>query len=143
MSQQTNSRPGRGWFLTATILLGVTGILHTIGQFGGEEPELAGVLDAMRQTALPMGFGMSPSIYAIFRDLAFTMSVTFFALTAMNLVFVFAADATTRLRRIGAAINLVWLGVFIALELWCRVPPPLICAVVVWPVFLIAFVKSK
>lgn len=137
------TRPGRGWFLAGTILMGLTGVAHTLGQFGGEEPQLAAVLGAMRSTTLPMGMGMAPSIYDIFRDLAFTMSTTFFALTAMNLLLIYGVDATTRLRRTAAGINLVWLGVFIALAYLYRVPPPLISACVVWPVFLIAYLKSR
>ena len=139
----TSAHPGRGWFLAATILMGLTGAAHTLGQFGADPPQLVPALDAMRGATLSMGIGMTPSIYDIFRDLAFTMSTTFFALTAMNLLLVYGVDATTRLRRTAAAINLVWLGVFIALAYGYHAPPPLICGLVMWPLFLIAFVKSR
>ena len=137
------SRPGRGWFLAATILMGLTGVAHTLGQFGADPPQLQPALDAMRSGTLAMGMGMTPSIYDVFSDLAFTMSVTFFALTAMNLLLIYSVDATTRLRRTAAGITLIWLGAFIGLAYLYRVPPPLISALVIWPLFLVAYIKSK
>lgn len=139
----TTSRPGRGWFLAGTILLVLTGIAHTIGQFTPDEPELAAVLNAMRTSNIPMGMGMSPSLMGIFRDLAFTMSIMFFALAAMNLLLIYGADATTRLRRTAAGINLIWLTVFLLLAYSYKIPPPLISALVIWPMFLVAYLKSR
>lgn len=123
--------------------MGLTGLAHTVGQFGTDPPSLAPTIDAMRAATLPMGLGMSPSLCDIFVDLAFTMSVTFFALTAMNLLLVYGVDATTRQRRAASAITLVWLGAFTGLAYLFRVPPPLISGLVIWPVFLVAFIKSR
>jgi hypothetical protein len=129
--------------MTGTVLLGLTGVAHTLGQLGSDPPALVPALTAMRGSSLPMGLGMAPSIFDIFRDLAFTMSITFFALTAMNLLLGLHRDVSTRLRRAGAGLNLIWIGSFIALNWTYRVPPPLISAIVVWPVFLVAYVRSR
>jgi hypothetical protein len=139
---ERSARPGRGWFVAATILLGITGVLHTIGQFGPEEPELAPALQAMRDAHLVM-MGMSPSVYGVFRDLAFTMSVTFFGLTAMNLLLAFHPDSTTSLRRSAALISIAWLLVFDALAYVYQVPPPLICGVVLTLIYGVAYVRSR
>src|SRR5262245_24425229 len=135
-------RQGRGWFIAATVLLGITGVLHTIGQFGPEPPELQSALAAARDAHLPMGMGMAPSLMDIVSDLAFTMSVTFFALTAVNLIFAFHADATTDLRRTAAAVSMAWLLAFDVLCYLYRIPPPLVSGAVVTVAFAVAFAKS-
>src|SRR5262245_53211956 len=138
----SSNRPGRGWFIAATVLLGITGLLHTIGQFGPSPPELEGALAAAREAHLPMGMGMAPSLMDILSDLAFTMSVTFFALTAMNLIFAFHADATTALRRTAAGVSVAWLLAFDLLCYLYRIPPPLVSGAVVTVAFAVAFAKS-
>ena len=97
------------------MLLALTGVAHTVGQFTHEEPELAKALAAMRDAHLPMGLGMAPSLFDIFRDLAFTMSITFFALAAFNVVIARHRDTTPALLRAATVLNLVWLAAFIAL----------------------------
>ena len=137
-----SQHPGRGWFIAATVLLGITGALHTIGQFGPEPPELHTALMAAREAHLPMGLGMSPSLMDILSDLAFTMSITFFALTAVNLILAFHADATTALRRTAAGVSVAWLLAFDVLCYVYRIPPPLVSGIVVTIAFAIAFVRS-
>ena len=137
-----SQHPGRGWFIAATVLLGITGVLHTIGQFGPEPPELHSALMAAREAHLPMGLGMAPSLMDILSDLAFTMSITFFALTAVNLILAFHADATTALRRTAAGVSVAWLLAFDVLCYVYRIPPPLVSGIVVTIAFAIAFVRS-
>src|SRR5215210_1426454 len=120
---------GRGWFLAGTILTLLAGLAHTAGQFTPDEPELAAALTAMRASRLPMGMGMAPSLFDIFRDLAFTMSVTFFALAALNLVVLRHRDTTPALLRTVTVVNLVWLTGFIGVCWFYAVPPPLISGV--------------
>jgi hypothetical protein len=139
----SSNRQGRGWFIAATVLLGITGVLHTIGQFGPDPPELHSALAAAREAHFPMGMGMAPSLMDILSDLAFTMSITFFALTAMNLVIAFHADATTALRRTAAAVSVAWLLAFDVLCYIYRIPPPLISGVIVTIAFAVAFARSK
>src|SRR5262245_57264381 len=119
------SIPGRGWFITGTVLLALTGVLHTIGQFTPDEPEIAAGLAAMRVSRLPRGMGMTPSLLDIFRDLAFTMTVTFFAIAALNAVVAWHRDTTAALLRSVALVNVVWMAAFVAVCFLYAVPPPL------------------
>ena len=139
----TRAVPGRGWFLTGILLTLLAGLAHSAGQFTPEEPELATALAAMRASRLPMGLGMAPSLFDIFRDLAFTMSVTFFALAALNLVIVRHRDTTAALLRTATIVNLVWLAGFIGVCWFYAVPPPLISGVLIWPFYLIALVRNR
>jgi hypothetical protein len=97
----------------------------------------------MRATHLPMGMGMAPSLFDIFRDLAFTMSITFFALAALNVVIVQHRDTTPALLRAVTVLNLIWLAAFIGVCWIYAVPPPLISGVVIWPFFLVALLRNR
>jgi hypothetical protein len=121
----------------------LAGAAHTAGQFTPDEPELAAGLAAMRASHLPMGMGMAPSLMDIFRDLAFTMSVTFFALAAIDALIVWHRDTTAALLRAAAVLNMVWLAAFIAVCWFYRVPPPLISGIMIWPFFLIAWLRIR
>ena len=136
-------RPGRRWFLAGSILMLLTGLAHTAGQFGPTPPGLEATLETMRAARLDMGMGMMPSLFDILQDLTFTMSVTFFALAALNLLLAISADVTVRLQRRAALVNLVWLAAFVALCYHYSVPPPIICGAIMWPVFLVAFLRSR
>jgi hypothetical protein len=139
----TRALPGRGWFMAGTLLTLLAGLAHTAGQFTPDEPELAGALTAMRASRLPMGMGMAPSLFDIFRDLAFTMSVTFVALAALNLIIVRHRDTTAALLRAVTILNLVWLAGFIGICWFYAVPPPLISGVLIWPFYLIALIRNR
>jgi len=129
--------------MTGTVLLALTGVAHTAGQFTPDEPELGAALAAMRAAHLPIGMGMAPSLFDIFRDLAFTMTVTFFALAALNVVIVRHRDTTPALLRSVTVLNLVWLAGFIGVCWFYAVPPPLISGVVIWPFFLVALLRNR
>ena len=134
---------GRGWFIAGTALLALAAAAHTFGQFTPDEPEIAAGLAAMRTARLPMGMGMVPSLMDIFRDLAFTMTVTFVALAAMNAVILWHRDTTAPLLKAVTALNLGWLAAFIAVCWFYRVPPPLISGLVIWPFFLVAWLRIR
>ena len=129
--------------MTGTVLLALTGVAHTAGQFTPDEPELGAALAAMRAAHLPMGMGMAPSLFDIFRDLAFTMSIAFFALAAFNVLIARHRDTTPALLRAATVLNLVWLAAFIALCWFYAVPPPLISGALVWPFFLVALLRNR
>ena len=124
-------------------MLALTGVAHTAGQFTPDEPELGAALAAMRAAHLPMGIGMAPSLFDIFRDLAFTMSIAFFALAAFNVLIARHRDTTPALLRAATVLNLVWLAAFIALCWFYAVPPPLISGALVWPFFLVALLRNR
>jgi hypothetical protein len=125
------------------VLVALTGVAHTAGQFTPDKPVLAAGLAAMRTAHLPMGMGMAPSLWDIFRDLAFTMSVTFFALAALNAVIAWQRDTTPALLRLATVVNLVWVAVFIGVCWLYAVPPPLISGVLIWPFFLVALLRNR
>jgi hypothetical protein len=141
--QRSSAIPGRGWFIAGTVLLVLAAAAHTAGQFTPDEPEIAAGLAAMRGAHLPMGMGMAPSLMDIFRDLAFTMSVTFAALAAMNAVVVWHRDTTASLIRAVTVLNLVWVGAFALICYVYRVPPPLISGLLIWPFFLVAWLRNR
>jgi hypothetical protein len=87
--------------------------------------------------------GMAPSLFDIFRDLAFTMSVTFFALAALNIVIVRHRDTTAALLRTVTIVNLAWLAAFIGVCWLYAVPPPLISGILIWPFYLIALLRNR
>jgi hypothetical protein len=97
----------------------LAGAAHTAGQFTPEEPELTAAIAAMRTAHLPMGIGMVPSLFDIFRD------------------------TTAALLRAGTVVNLTWLAGFIGLCWFYAVPPPLISGVLIWPFFLIALLRNR
>ena len=134
---------GRGWFIAGTALVLLAGAAHTAGQFTPDEPELATALAAMRASHLPMGMGMAPSLMDIFRDLAFTMTVTFVALAAMNALILWHRDTTSALLRAVSALNVVWLAAFVLVCWIYRVPPPLISGIAIWPFFLVAWLRIR
>lgn len=134
---------GRAWFITGTVLLALTGVLHTIGQFTPDEPPIAAGLAAMRASRLPMGLGMAPTLFDIFRDLAFTMTVTFFAIAALNAVVAWHRETTASLLRAVALVNVAWIAAFIGICYVYAVPPPLISGIAVWPFFLIAWLRIR
>ena len=140
---QTASIPGRRWFAAGTILVALAGAAHTLGQFTPDEPELAAALAAMRGALLPMGFGMSPSLFDIFRDLAFTMSVTFFGLAGLDAVVLWHRDTTPALLRAVTVVNVIWVAAFVVVCYVYRVPPPLISGALILPFFVLAWLRNR
>jgi hypothetical protein len=129
--------------LAGAILMLLTATAHTIGQFGPTPPSLEAVESAMRAAHLDMGAGMVPSMHDIVMVLSFTMSVTFYALGGLTLLLSRSADVTPRLRRQVALVNVTWIAVFVVLCAYYRILPPLICGVIMWPVFLVAWIRSR
>jgi hypothetical protein len=92
--------PGRRWFAAANVAMIVVALLHTLGNtLSGPPPDATypAVEAAMRGYVLPLGLGMTPSIWDILRSLTFTMSVSFAMMGALGLVIGASPDATPRL----------------------------------------------
>lgn len=123
---------GRKLFSTAAVLMILTAAAHTAGNLAPapKDPALEKVMAAMNSYRLPLGMGMTPSLEEIYWDLVLTMSITFAALGAINLVLA-ASDASDRLLRRVSWANLVWIVAFIALSYAYRIPPALISGVVI------------
>jgi hypothetical protein len=139
-------KPGRRLFTVAAVLMLLTASAHTIGALSPwpDGPAERKLLAEMRGYVLSMGLGMNPSVFDIYRDLSFTMSITLAALGIMNLVLAASRDATDALLRRAGWVNAVWVGAFLALNYAFQIPPPLLCAVVIEAVVLLAlFVPSR
>lgn len=132
-------RPGRRLFSTASILLILTAVAHTIGNFQPppQTPEYANLESTMRAYQIDLGLGMKPSILSIFESLSLTMSVTLILLGAQNLL-VARADESGKMIRRFAWVNIIGIGILIALYWHYRIPPPLISFILVEIVFLLA-----
>ncbi|MBI1848894.1 MAG: hypothetical protein HYR85_00980 [Planctomycetes bacterium] len=119
---------GRRLFTTASILTVLTAIAHSLGHFAPpptDEPTLK-VLAAMGEYHVPLGFGMSPSMFQIQQALSLTMGITFAAFGILGLVLAASRDVpTSTLRRVGW-VNAVWVAAAGATYAYYRIPPPLI-----------------
>jgi hypothetical protein len=132
-------RRGRRLFSTASILLILTAVLHTIGsnQPPPQTPEYANLESAMRACHIDMGMGMRPSMFGIFQDFSLTMSVTLLLLGSQNLLVAMADESGKMIRRF-AWVNILGFAALTALGWRYRIPPPLISFAVVEIVFLLA-----
>ena len=132
-------RRGRRLFSLAAVLLTVVAAAHTLGHLplifpDGPLPGLLGQMDAERQ---PLGLGMAASMLDIHLALVLTMSVTFAALSLVNLVVAAAAGTdAAMLRRLGW-INAAWVGALVAVYAYFRVAPPLVSTALVELVILL------
>src|SRR5262245_60385833 len=103
-------RHGRRLFSSASIVVILTGIVHTIGHFAPlEHPAGEQAVDAaMSAYRVDMGLGMSPTVLDMMNALSLTMPIVFAAWGIGNLL-VASADAT------GACVKrLAWVSTFAA-----------------------------
>ncbi|HKQ72174.1 MAG TPA: hypothetical protein VJ810_00505 [Blastocatellia bacterium] len=138
-------RRGRRLFSVASILLILTAVAHTLGQFQPEPqtPEFANLKSTMAAYTFDMGMGMKPSVHAIFDSLSFTMSIMLFLLGLQNLLVAMVDESGKMIRRF-ALVNIIGVGALIALYWNYQIPPPLISFVIVEIVFLLAiFIPNR
>lgn len=132
---------GRRLFSTAAVLIILTAVAHTAGQFGpssGREEDQ--VTTAMHIFRISLGFGMRPSLLEIHKSLSFTMTITFLTLGILNLIIAGSRDTTDRLLHRVTWVNAVWVGAFLILNGVYRIPPPLISAAIIELVLLASLV---
>jgi hypothetical protein len=125
---------GRRLFSSASIATIVVAILHTVGHFSPAPPndERYTVLErTMRDYRIPLGLGMEPSIYDIFRSLSLTMSVALLTIGCLGLALAAYPDATLRLLSRVAAVFTVTMVALTALYYVYRIPRPTITIAVV------------
>lgn len=126
-------RPGRRLFAVAAVLMILTAAAHTVGNVmeGPVDPAEQRLTAAMESFRLDLGMGMRPSVKDIYTSLSFTMSITLAALGLINLVLAGSASVPDAVLRSVGWVNLIWVGVFLVLNWVCRIPPPLISAVLI------------
>jgi hypothetical protein len=124
---------GRRLFTSASIATIVVAILHTIGNTAptDDPPEMTAVFAAMRGYRVPLGIGMAPSIWDIFRGLVFTMTVCLLAMGALGLVVAADRDATPGLLSRVSLVLAMTSACLTVLFAFYRIPPPLISMAVV------------
>jgi hypothetical protein len=133
---------GRRLFTWSCIATIVVAALHTIGNTVGTSPGDAAFVSlesAMRGYRIPMGMGMSPSVWEIYRGLVFTMSLCLVAMGALGLAVAGSRDATTRLLSRLALVFAISSAALTILYWVYQIPPPLISMAIVTVLFAIAF----
>ena len=134
--------PGRRLFSWACITTIAVAGLHTIGNTLSTPPgesTYRTVETAMRDYRVPMGMGMSPSLWDIYRGLVFTMSICLVAMGALGLAVAGSRDATPALLA-RLAVVLAFFSAALTVLYWIyQIPPPLISMAVVTVLFAIAF----
>ena len=117
---------GRRLYSTASILTILVAGMHTIGNLQPTPPEFEGVIAAMRGAPVPMGMGMTPSIYDIYWSLILGMSVYIAGIGVLGLVLASSTDASMKVLSRSAAMFAVICAGVTAVCWIAQVPPPLI-----------------
>ena len=134
---------GHRLFVVASLLMILTAIFHTLGQFGPSSgPAETAAINAMKGFHVDLAFGMRPSIFDVFRGLAFTMSITFVAIALLNLIIAASAEVTAGLMRRITWINIIWVAGFTAMTLAYQALPAVISGLVIL-VFLVASLAAN
>jgi hypothetical protein len=137
---------GRRWFTAGCITLLVVALLHTLGNTLSTPPteaEYIAMEASMRDYIVPLGLGMAPSMWDIYRSLVFTMSLCLVGLGVVGLAIVSAPDVTPRLL---SRVALVFASASLALTclyVVYQVTPALISLLVVTVLFVIAAVPRR
>jgi hypothetical protein len=137
---------GRRLYTSACLATILVAILHTIGNTLSSppaDPEYFRVLEAMTRYRIPLGLGMSPSVWDIYRDLVFTMSVCLVAMGVLGLVVGSSVDATPRLISRMALAGALSSAALTAVSWFYQVPPPLISMAIVTLLFAGAVSTSR
>ena len=132
---------GRRVFSAACIAMLLVALLHTIGNTLSSPPPdaaYAAVEAAMRGYEVPLGLGMTPSIWDIYRGLVFTMSICLVAMAGIGLVVGSAPEATPRLLSRVAMIEAVASAALTVLYLAYQITPALISMAIVTVLFAAA-----
>lgn len=137
---------GRRLFTTASLLLILTAIAHTLGHFSPEpqgDVKWTETAAAMRSFRLDAGFGAKPSIWDVLRGLSLTMVFTLLALGALGIVLSRSPESTPRLLCCSAWVLGLASAALSLLYLHYRVPPPMIMLGVTALLFLAATRTSR
>jgi hypothetical protein len=143
MPAMSSFASGRRAFSTASVLLLLTALAHTAGNWPLIFPGApwSGALAAMAAERTPLGIGMAPSVLDIHVALVLTMTVLLVALGTINLVV--AAGAGEEVLRRVLWIDVAAVGALVALYAFYRVPPPLLTFAVVESVLIAALCINR
>src|SRR5262245_36378176 len=132
--------PGRRWFAAGSLTMIVVAALHTIGNTAGPPPDAAlqSVESAMHGYTVPLGMGMSPSVWDIYRCLVFTMSICLVGLGALGIALGSSSQVPAAVLARVASLLTVVSAALAVLSFVYRIPPPLISFVVTTVLFAVA-----
>ena len=136
---------GRRWFAAGCITTIVVAGLHTLGNTvpGPPDPALDRVESAMRGFTVPLGMGMSPSVWDIDRCLVFTMSICLVGIGALGIAVGSSPEVSPGVMTRVAVVMTALSAALAMLSFVYRIPPPLISFVVTTILFAIASVATK
>jgi hypothetical protein len=123
---------GRRPFTIASVTTILVACLHVIGNSNTTPADAAesSVIQAMTGYSIPLGIGMMPSFWDIFRVLVHTMTVTLIALGATGLTLAADRQVSARVLRRVAIILTITSAVLSVVCYRHQIPPPLISFVV-------------
>src|SRR4051812_19289868 len=139
-------RRGRRLFSVACLATILVAVLHTVGNTLSDTPTDAAyvVLDsAMHGYRVPLGIGMNPSIFDIYRPLVFPMSISVAAMGVLGLVVAASTESSTALIARVATVEAISCGALTILSAIYQVPPPLISFTVVTLLFAGAVIIAR
>jgi len=128
-------------YASASIALILVAILHTIGNTLSSPPSDQAYVSmeaAMRGYTVPLGMGMVPSVWDIYRGLVFTMSICLAAMGLLGIAVGASREATSSVLSRVAVVQLVASAALTALYWWYQITPAFISMVVVTVLFAIA-----
>ena len=136
---------GRRLFTIASLTTILVACLHAIGNSNTApaDPAEAAVIQAMTGYTIPLGMGMAPSFWGIFRVLVHTMTVTLIALGAVGLTLAADRQVAARVVRRVAVILTVTSAVLSVICYVFQIPPPLISFVVLTLLYGGAILTTK
>jgi hypothetical protein len=133
---------GRRAFTLAAMLMLMTAMAHTLGGITPiTDPDLRLLITQMSGFHLPLGLNWAPSVWDIYQNLMFTMSITFAGMGLLNATLGASPDAPLGLLRRMSVVNLLWVAGFTALAAVFRITPSVISGVVVLLTLLVSLKK--
>jgi hypothetical protein len=131
------------WFVTASVLMLLTAVAHSIGHFSAppDDPATQALVAALRGHTLDLGMGMTPSQWDVLNSLSLTMTVSLLWLGIVGLVVAFSDMGRRTVQRV-TAVYILANGALVGLNYYYQVPPPLVSLGVVEAVLLVAFLRA-
>lgn len=117
---------GRRLFTAASLVSFLFGVLHIYGTAQPVPPLLDQVAEAMQNTSIDMGFGMSPSMWDLHQGITYSMGIMALMMGALGLVFAATTDIPAKVLTRTAAVYTAGFLVLAALYYVYRLPAALI-----------------
>lgn len=117
---------GRRLFTTASLATLLFGVLHIYGTGRPVPPPLDDVVEVMQNSAIEMGFGMSPSMWDMHQGITYTMGIMALMMGALGLVFAATTEIPAKVLTRTAAVYTAGFLVLAALYYVYRLPAALI-----------------